>query len=393
MTQNRTRQTVLLTGARAPVTLELARLFSAAGYGVVVADSLRCPLTRLSRAVDRYYRVPGPRKNALAFASAIRDIVRRHSIDLVVPTCEEVFHLSRHASSVASFCACCFSDASTLEQLHSKFAFNEWARSLGLPAPETERVEDADLLRARLRDPCGEWVLKPEYSRFGTQVLLRPTAAQVQTLEVSADRPWVLQRFVPGTPFCTWSLAHHGTLVAHAAYSVRYTAGLASAIQFTSHEHPSVRNWVEQFVAATRFHGQIAFDFIVDAKDVAYAIECNPRATSGIHLFSDQPALAQAFFRSPPSPLSPTPGISRMLAVPMLLHAFPKAIAAGHALNCLREIAKSRDVVFRGSDPGPAFLLLPSFLEFALIAARSKVSLLAATTDDIEFNGGRKCGS
>ena len=88
---------VLITGGRAPVALDLARHFAAAGAEVFVADSAPCFLARASKAVRRGFRVPPPRQAPQAFAKAIGSIVRREKIELIVPTCEEVFFVARHA--------------------------------------------------------------------------------------------------------------------------------------------------------------------------------------------------------------------------------------------------------------------------------------------------------
>jgi len=85
---------VLITGARAPVALHLARLFADAGYEVVAADTLRAPLARASRHVARYHRLAAPAENPAGFAAALGDVIAAEQPDLVIPTCEEIFYLA-----------------------------------------------------------------------------------------------------------------------------------------------------------------------------------------------------------------------------------------------------------------------------------------------------------
>ena len=66
-------------------------------------------------------------------------------------------------------------------------------------------------------------------------------------------------------------------------------------------EHAAARAWVETFVAREGYTGQIAFDFIETEAGVMYALECNPRATSGVHLLAAHPEFAAAFFTPPPT--------------------------------------------------------------------------------------------
>jgi len=73
------------------VTLELARLFRRAGHRVLMAESLAWHLSRPSVAVAANYRVPPPRQDPAGFTRALAEIVRRERVDLVLPTCEEIF--------------------------------------------------------------------------------------------------------------------------------------------------------------------------------------------------------------------------------------------------------------------------------------------------------------
>ncbi|TJW70248.1 MAG: hypothetical protein E5V92_34405, partial [Mesorhizobium sp.] len=87
-------KTVLITGARAPVALHLARLLHGAGRRVILADAPARPIAATSKACARYHRLPPPRFEPRAYAEAVEALVRAEGIDLVIPTCEEVFHLA-----------------------------------------------------------------------------------------------------------------------------------------------------------------------------------------------------------------------------------------------------------------------------------------------------------
>jgi hypothetical protein len=388
------RRTVLLTGGRAPVTLELARLFAAAGHRVVVAESLALPLTRTSRAVARHYRVVAPRISPRAFVFSLRDIVRRECVDLVVPTCEEVFHLAQAADELRPHTQVFVTDFAALRILHSKQTFIDAVRMAMLPAPHTERVTSRAMLVQHVAAAPGKLVLKPEFSRFATETRVGPRGPdELGDLDVSPARPWVVQARVHGQPVCAYAVAHGGRLTAYAAYAVEYTAGLASTIRFASDADPRVEDWVRTFVAARSFTGQIAFDLIVQEDGVVMPLECNPRATSGVHLFGDQPALARAFFDPDAALLRPRPKHARMLAVPMLVYALPRALKKGHTAGFLRDFLGSRDVVFRLADPGPALSQGAVLFELGVLALRHRMGVLAASTVDIEYNGELPCVS
>ena len=264
-------QRILLLGARAPVAVELARAFFAAGHRVVVAESLRPHLLHGSRAVERAYRVAAPRSDldALGFAQGLRDIIRKERIDRVIPTCEEVFHVARRLDVLGPQAHIFSLPIERLAPLHSKFEFIERTLAAGVPAPPTTRITSPEQLREAVRQAGPELVLKPEYSRFAQEVIVGPHHERdvAHVSEVSEHRPWVAQRRLAGDALCTFSVAHHGRLTLHSAYAMRVTAGRGAAIVFEAMRHRRARRWVEAFVEREAFHGQVAFDFIDVAGD------------------------------------------------------------------------------------------------------------------------------
>jgi predicted ATP-grasp superfamily ATP-dependent carboligase len=381
--------TVLLTGGRAPVTLELARLFRRAGHRVLMAESLAWHLSRPSLAVAANFRVPPPRQDPTGFIRALAQIVRREGVDLLVPTCEEIYAVARGRAELeaAGGTLVLAEPLEKLRGLHDKWLFTQSARGLGLSVPETRRLESAQDLRAVLA-AGGEWVLKPVFSRFAARTHLPPhSAASLQSVRPSPRQPWVAQACLRGRQVCTYSLAHHGQLAAHVAYPVEFSAGQGAAVAFRAIEHPAAQAWAARFVAAADFTGQIAFDFIEDAAGQVAALECNPRATSGVHLLAGAPGFDRAYFGPLPSTLSGAAGAPAMLAAGMLLYALPAARSWAGLRRWAAAFARSRDVVFNWRDPLPGLLQGLSLIPFAAWGLRHHLSLVAASTYDIEWNG------
>ena len=73
-------------------------------------------------------------------------------------------------------------------------------------------------------------------------------------------------------------------MVGNALYRGTQFSG-SVAIAFERIEHPATEAWIAAFVAGTGWTGFVSFDFIIDAAGRPWAIECNPRATSGLHFF------------------------------------------------------------------------------------------------------------
>ncbi|MCC7361835.1 MAG: hypothetical protein IT317_20295 [Anaerolineales bacterium] len=375
---------VALTGGRAPATLELARLLARAGHTVFVAESARWPLTRGAPAVAGSARVPPPRQDPAGFAAALEHLLIRERIDLLVPTCEELFHVARARDRLAAHCRVLCEPLERLHPLHHKGRFAALAASLGLAVPETHQLANAADLRAALTRP-GVWVLKPAYSRFAVRTLLPPHSARaLAQVQPTPAAPWVAQRLVRGRALCTYSVAHAGRLAAHAAYPVTWSAGQGAAIYFEAEAHVGAQNWVAALVARLAFTGQIAFDFIEDAAGQLWALECNPRTTSGVHLLAAHPGFAQTLRTAGPEVVTPPPGPPRMLAAAMWLYG----LRSGRGLRAwVRALRTGKDVISAPGDRAAGLRQWRALAEFGLRAARLGISGLEASTADIEWNG------
>ncbi len=377
---------ILLTGGRAPATLELARLLHHAGHSVFMAESVAHPLTRASRALTRNYRVPPPRFDPAGYVAALLHIIQQERIDLLIPTCEEVFYVSWGYERLAAHCQVFVEPLSKLRPLHSKWEFIQRAQHYGLKVPPTTLLTSVTELQSALSNP--PLVLKPVFSRFAAKTIFwlnpRPTPPPISP---TAQTPWVAQQFIAGRQICTYSLAHAGQLAAHVAYPTEYTAGPGATIRFQSIPHPAARAWVQTFVERENFTGQIAFDFIETPTGELYALECNPRATSGLHLLRAHPRLAEAFWKADAETLQPPAGPSAMLATAMLVYALP-AIRSGAMLQqWVMAFFSSRDVIFDHTDLGPMLYQFIDLAAFIWRGWRQRISPLEASTWDIEWNG------
>lgn len=412
---------VLLTGGRAPVTLDLARMLHRAGHRVYVAESAVCHLCRLSRAVEQCYAVPSPRHETEAYLLEMKRLVQVCQIDLLIPMCEEVFYIAQEAERLRDHCRVLVSSLEQLHELHHKYDFIQLAESMGLPVPATHLINSRqEWVQAQVvLEMEGEWVWKPVYSRFAAKVCMpisstadfhgaeaEPKKAYAGKIKqhsilsgppddvtISAASPWVAQAYVAGQMLCTYSVAYEGKIVAHATYDSRYRTGsVGASVFFEQVEHEGAYEWVRQFVQATGFSGQIGFDFIEAEDGQVYAIECNPRATSGIHLFYPGDGLVRALLV--PAELVkeaevviPKLGSKAMLALPMLGSGLQQLWQKGSLTAWMTAWRGTRDVVYLRNDVEPLFEQFAVVLNAWHLARKHKFSLTEALTHDIEWNG------
>lgn len=372
-----TTNVVLLTGGRAPVCLELARAFASAGWRVVVAESLPVHLCSRSKAVHACYQVPEPNRDPERFIDALVEIVKAECVDFLIPTCEEIFWVSRGQERLQPHCRVLVEPLERLRELHSKWDFINLADRLGFRVPETALMTGPGLWAGH-----GALVLKPVFSRFASKVQFVPPGGGVSG-EPTPEHPWVAQEWLKGRHLSTWSVAHGGQLTAHADYAAEFTAGGGACISFRPANEPTTLDWVRRFVGALGFTGQIAFDFIQTADGTLYPLECNPRATSGLHLFSPE-ALVKALV-DPRAPLQrPDPNAEVALRIPLLLYG-----PQGRWRRWLHLLRHAKDAIHRPDDPRPRIDQLRMLGPLWRRSRQDGISLIEATTADLEWNGER----
>lgn len=372
---------LLLTGGRAPATLELARAFHRMGHSVFMAESLRGHLSEPSNSLEQNFLVPPPRQQTGTFLDTLEKIVYENKVDLVIPTCEEVFYVAMGRDRFPAF----VEPLEKLRQLHNKWDFIQLSLNLGLSVPQTILVDSQESL-ATAYERWPRLVLKPVYSRFAAKTLIRPTLEQAKSA-LTFDSRWIAQEFIEGTQICTYSVCQQGRVTAHTAYRSDFTAGQGATILFRHVNHAATFEWVTKFVAATGFTGQIAFDFIETADGKIFAIECNPRAISGIHLLARDPKFPESFLNPFASCIIPPDDFSVQLWTGMLFYGLPAALKKHQLKKWWRAFTSSRDVIFRRDDPLPALLQFRSIFYYLQFARRERISPLEASTFDIEWNG------
>jgi hypothetical protein len=274
--------TVLLTLGRLPKALDLARGFSKAGCRVLVAEPYGWTLAGASRHVAREFKVPPPAKGKAAYLAALVEIVRRESVDLVVPVSEETMHVAHLAGMLPDGTRLFTMPPGDVIALHDKAGFVRAAEAIGLAVPKSAALGTT---AAEVLAQSGPVVVKPVFSCSGNGLAILRGGEPLPLPDPAA--PGVVQRFVEGAEHSTCTIAQGGRVVSTMVYRGAVMSG-SVAVAFERVGVPAIEAWVDRFVAASGWSGFIAFDFIVDAAGVPHAIECNPRATSGVHFWESE---------------------------------------------------------------------------------------------------------
>jgi len=376
---------VLILGGRSPAALDHARRFAHQGWKVFVADSIPCQLSGASRAVTAVLPIASPRHTPERFVDDLRRITLTHAIDMIVPTCEEVFFVSRYRDRLPSHVRVVADDFGKMREVHSKWRFLSLARNCGVEVPESVLVTSID----EARDWAGTKpiVLKPEFSRFGVHVRLYRDGIPHDAPSLAPLGNWVAQAYADGREFCSYSVADQGRLLAHSVYHPSWRMSTSSSFYFEAARIDVIRRFVEKFARKICFTGQLSFDWIPHADGRVSVLECNPRATSGCHLFALDDPLPAALEGRLTESIEPSSNAPRMIGAIMLSAGLIDAFKGGELRRWLRDYRAASDVIGIPGDRGPIAGAISDLTSYARLALAQRCNLREAATRDIEWDG------
>ncbi|WP_026593968.1 ATP-grasp domain-containing protein [Bacillus sp. UNC437CL72CviS29] len=382
-----TKKTVLITGARAPAALHLGRLFKKSGHTVIMTDSIPYPLSKVSTSTDYFYEIPSPKWNTYESIYALQSIIQNHNVDLLIPTCEEVFYISRHKQELSQFCHVLVDEFHKLSLLHNKWEFIQLVTKLGWQVPATYKTNNEQAVQLMLQQtlPVTYFVLKPIFSRFSDKVLFI-TKEDVAAGITMGKQNHIIQEFIKGVQHCSYSVVHAGKVLVHSVYKTEFTAGLGATIAFKHINHPKIDQFVEHIVKELNFSGQIAFDFIITEDGDAIPIECNPRTTSGLHLF-DEEILSAFFDKKVNNMLIPKPDSQCAIRLAMFLYGPPYLKNKQTRKRWWKVLCSYPDIIYSRSDRKPFFYQFYSMYKLWLESNKHGRTILEQTTYDISWDG------
>ncbi len=384
-----TKKKILITGSRAPVGLHLARLLNDLDHSIYTAESISRHLSKKSNAIEKNFLIPKPNDDYEGFISSLIKIIDEYNIDLIIPTSEETFHIAKSKSKLEKYCTVFTDDISKLEMLHNKWKFIQEFKKQGFLVPETwffSSYKELSVFVNQLDDNY-KFVLKPVYSRFASNTHILRKKDGLPSIEISDKKTWVLQEFIEGIQYCTYSIVHKGKIVAYTAYPTLYTAGLGANIYFKYEENQAIFNIADKFIKEIDFTGQISFDFIQTKDGKIYPLECNPRAISGLHLFSKESDIDKAFLDPNSELILPKQDNQSMLGSAMIIYGFLNGYIFKNFKDWIKVIKFSKDAIFSQKDIKPYFYQFVVIIDLFYRSLKHNKSLLEMTTEDIEWEG------
>ncbi|MEN1727667.1 MAG: ATP-grasp domain-containing protein [Pseudomonadota bacterium] len=372
--------TALLTLGRLPKGLDLARALAQAGWRVLVAEPGKRHLCGSSRAVSASFQVAAPFNEPEAYLSDLIEIIERESVDLVLPVSEEILHVAALHDRVGPGVRIASMPLDQLLSVHGKLSFVRQAEAFGLSAPITHRLSEANG-QTLIQDYAA--IIKREFSCAGAGLEMVAKGAALPT----RDQPdeWLVQQRIDGQELCSFTIADRGRSIATVVYRGTVVSGTVAVCFKRIDPDPAVVDWVERYIEGAGLSGFIGFDLMVNDQGEVFGLECNPRATSGVHFFK-QADLASAII-DPMNCQQLRFKAHRLFQqfYPTLTETQISFFKRDQFVHKLGQLLRARDVSWQLSDPLP-FLLLP-WTAWAILSKTlfKGMSFGEAATWDIEW--------
>lgn len=374
------KKTVLLTLGRLPKGLDLARCLAQAGWRVIVAEPGVRHLCGSSNAVSASFRVPSPAEDPEAYLAKLLKIVSREEVDLVLPVSEEILHVAALHGRLPATVSLAAMPLDRLLAVHGKLSFVEVCQRSGLSVPDTFRLSDP---QAAGLVSNYDVVIKREYSCAGVGLESLPAGSKLPTRDKPRD--WLVQQRIKGRELCSFSIAHEGRALATVVYRGTVVSGTVAVCFERIDDQDEVLRWVNSFITGSRVSGFIGLDLIVDESGAVFGLECNPRATSGLHFFEPED-LAQAV-TDPANCEAVRFREQRLMQqfYPCLTETQLSLFRWQEFKHNLGQLVRAKDVSWELADPLP-FLLLP-FTAWSILSKTlfGGMSFGEAATWDIEW--------
>jgi len=383
---------IFITSWRSFVALELVRLL--ANNNIFIWESKNHSISFASKYVNKKIIYPAPNKNINEFRNYLLKTINENKIDYLIPTCEEVFYIAKIKDFIESNsnCKVFCGNFDLLTLLHSKYAYIDYIQQFdNIKHPKTllfnNEIEVKNFIN---KNSDFKYVLKPEFSRFAWN--LGSNMIEWKSLEkfrFESNSKYIIQEYIDWDTICIFAVFSKWNLSIYSFYKNLLTYSGWSWIYFENYWDKILEKFLIDFWKKTSYHWQVSFDIILN-KTWYYIIECNPRTTSWIHLFSKNKDFEKIFISSMDAKFSQkvlTPNQKSRSFKLILVFSIILFIFNTKKRKYLYEwLFKTKDIVYDKTDLKTFFYQLYEYICYIFESLKNHESITKSMTNDIEYN-------
>lgn len=268
-------KTILVTGIDTPHGLSVARCWYYEGHRVVGVEVRDLPVRSgesMSKTLGAFYYVPKSQ-----YVSRLLDIVNREKVDVWIPCSERISVLedamAKQVVESRTYCKCMHLDTEFTNLLGHSESFHQYLIEKGLPVLGNHRVQSRDSIHKILnRSPTKLYLMQeatPVPDKKQAIVLPKRTSSQtysdVSEIQISKDKPWLLQQQIRLGEFHAEMLVVRGHITAIKVKLVNEEPGWGSS-RLDEGLVIAIQKLMESFAmkSGPRLTGHLAVKMMVD---------------------------------------------------------------------------------------------------------------------------------
>lgn len=238
---------------------------------------------RFSKFVRRWQKSPHFAKQPTEFLHFLAGRLREERYDVVLPTHEQVYLLSKFRDVVGQVSGMALPSFDAMQLMQNKADFTRTLESLDLPYPETAFVRTAEDLQGEWQYP---FYLKLSHSTAGLGVFHitseQELAKRIDILasegKLDGDTEMLVQQPARGNQATVQAVFDHGRVIGIHMFDARQLGVGGMSAARTGADHPVVREHIAKLGAHLDWHGAMFVDYFYDYETARPEyIECNPR--------------------------------------------------------------------------------------------------------------------
>ncbi len=291
---------VLVTDGNNRAALAVTRSLGRLGHHVVVGERRTPALAQTSRFCAARFTYPDPVSEPDAFADRVLAAVREHRAEALIPMADvTIFSVLRRRAEFEAVCAVPLASTAAVDRAADKAAVFELAGTLGVPIPQTVRIEASGAPPALpFAYPV---VVKPHRSRVLTPAGWRSTsvsyASDAAALDAELRRrpahefPLLIQERIVGPGvgvFACYDRGRPAALFSHRRLRERPPWGGVSVLSESAPLCPQAAASATALLDALAWHGVAMVEFKRDQRDdTPRLMEINGRFWGSLQLAVD----------------------------------------------------------------------------------------------------------
>lgn len=277
---------VIVTNAKNRVSYNIIKSLGKKNIDVYAADSMPRSMSFFSRYSKDYFLYPSPFNDSYGFVDFLNKRAAALNAGVLIPVHEETYLIAKHKDRLSSDLRTVIPSYEQILITHNKDRCGQFAGELGIPVPQTYRVDELKSAYNKMAYLHYPLLIKPKQGGGAWGITQINSSNELKVL-LSQDSyyglPWerfICQQKVLGETHCVAMLFREGEIKAKVTYKqIRdYPVTGGQATLRVSISNPTAEDYLFELLKKLKWHGVCQADFVVEKEtQIPFLIDINPR--------------------------------------------------------------------------------------------------------------------